>query len=404
MRTPEDIGATLRCARKAAGLSVARTSVLVGLSPATVKRWERGEGLPTTSDLGVYLDRLGAPADSPVWDIARTSIDDLSRNGGERPVLRFLRAARRRKNITLPELSAATGVSAASLHRYETGERVPELEVRRTIGRALGCNDAELEMLDRCLDEPGYRYDAEDAIHNRFFFAHGPAAVLPFARADGFLRGQAVDPASLADMLQGLIIMGDHGALLELWTLIKPTAEKLDWPTITRSLVSGYLSLARVGSETPRQARERTLRRYRDYESLPHGPRKLNVGLILSRIAVAANMSEEAARWVSEFQSESGHFGGNEGYGVITDIHLRALMADFAPSAEHYSVLQSLRGSTQGILMAYNADIAMLSVAHKLGNEAEVRRLIEQCRSAESMYGVGSPLRNRIALDWARQG
>ncbi|HRF59542.1 MAG TPA: helix-turn-helix transcriptional regulator [Fimbriimonadaceae bacterium] len=403
MKKPEEIGATLRCARKAAGLSVARTSVLVGLSPATVKRWERGEGLPSARDLGVYLDRLGAPADSPVREIARVSIDDLSRNGGERPVLRFLRAARRRKGITLPELSAATGVSAASLHRYETGERVPESLVRRTIGRALGCNDAELEMLDRCLDEPGFRYDPTDAIHNRFFIAHGPAAVLPFARADALLRGQVVSPAFLADMLQGLIIMGDHGALLELWTLIKPTAEKLDWPDMTRALVSGYLSLARVGSETMHQARERTLRRYREYESIPPGPRKLNVGLILSRIAVAANMSEEAAQWVSQYQCESGLFGDGEGYDVITGIHLRALMADFAPSIEHFSVLQSLRSSTQGILMAYNADIAMLSVAHKLGNEEEVRRLIDQCRNTESMYGIGSPLRNRIAQDWARQ-
>lgn len=400
MRTPEEIGATLRCARKAAGLSVARTSVLVGLSPATVKRWERGEGLPGTSDLGVYLDRLGAPADSPVREVTRAQMDDLSRNGGERPVLRFLRSARRRRNITLPELSAATGVSVASLHRYETGERTPEITIRRTIGRALGCNDAELDMLDLCLEEPRYRFSAEDQIHDHFFASHSAAAVLPFARADAYLRGQELGPSQLTDMIQGLIIMGDHGGLLELWALVKSAAETLEWPVLTRALVTGYLSLARVGSETPRQARDRTVRRYREYESLPAGPQKLNVALLLSRIAVAAEMSQEAALWVTE----SDLYTADDSNQVITDIHVRALMAEFSPSTEHLAALVSLRGQTQGVLMAYNADIAMLSVAHRLGNEAEVRRLIEHCRKTEAEYGIGSPLLNRIALDWSRQG
>ena len=48
------------------------------------------------------------------------------------------------KKMTLEELASKSGVSGASLNRYELGQRVPNIVIAKKIANVLGCTIDEL--------------------------------------------------------------------------------------------------------------------------------------------------------------------------------------------------------------------------------------------------------------------
>lgn len=58
---------------------------------------------------------------------------------------RILYRARLAKNYSLTELGQQIGVSHMTIHRYESGDRVPPPEVRRNLSQVLGIPLGTLE-------------------------------------------------------------------------------------------------------------------------------------------------------------------------------------------------------------------------------------------------------------------
>ncbi|GAA4900467.1 helix-turn-helix domain-containing protein [Streptomonospora salina] len=89
-----------------------------------------------------------------------------------------LRALRRRRETTLAELSAATGISVSTLSRLESGARRPTLELLLPLAKAHGVT------LDELVDAPP---TGDPRIHMRPVTRHG-MTMLPLTRRAGGIQ------------------------------------------------------------------------------------------------------------------------------------------------------------------------------------------------------------------------
>jgi len=89
-----------------------------------------------------------------------------------------LRALRRRRETTLAEVSAATGISVSTLSRLESGSRRPTLELLLPLARAHGVT------LDELVDAPP---TGDPRIHLRPVTRHG-MTMLPLTRRPGGIQ------------------------------------------------------------------------------------------------------------------------------------------------------------------------------------------------------------------------
>lgn len=105
--------------------------------------------------------------------IATDSTDDVLAAVG--PRLRALRAAR---DLTLAELSEATGISVSTLSRLESGQRRPNLELLLPLAKAHGV------PLDELVGAPA---TGDPRIHIRPITHHG-MTILPLSRGAGGLQ------------------------------------------------------------------------------------------------------------------------------------------------------------------------------------------------------------------------
>lgn len=100
-------------------------------------------------------------------------LDDVLEAVGPR-----LRALRRQRGVTLVELSTATGISASTLSRLESGKRRPTLELLLPLARA------HQVPLDELVGAP---MTGDPRIHARPFTRHG-MTFIPLTRNLGGLR------------------------------------------------------------------------------------------------------------------------------------------------------------------------------------------------------------------------
>jgi transcriptional regulator with XRE-family HTH domain len=100
-----------------------------------------------------------------------------------------LRALRRERQITLVDLSAATGVSVSTLSRLESGDRRPTLELLLPLARAHGVT------LDELVGAP---FTGDPRIHLRPVTRHGMTMLPLTRRAGGIQAYKLVIPASSA--------------------------------------------------------------------------------------------------------------------------------------------------------------------------------------------------------------
>ena len=122
-----------------------------------------------------------------IWQI---SVADLANYGhGRRPrpdastaAGPRLRALRRQREITLTELSAATGISVSTLSRLESGARRPTLELLLPLARAYGVT------LDELVDAPP---TGDPRVHLRPV-TRGGMTMLPLTRRAGGIQAYKI--------------------------------------------------------------------------------------------------------------------------------------------------------------------------------------------------------------------
>ncbi len=99
-----------------------------------------------------------------------------------------LRSLRRRRETTLADVSAQTGISVSTLSRLESGERRPTLELLLPLARAYGVT------LDELVDAPP---TGDPRIHLRPVTRHG-MTMLPLTRRSGGIQAyKLVIPAGM---------------------------------------------------------------------------------------------------------------------------------------------------------------------------------------------------------------
>lgn len=124
------IGVLLRDARQNAGRSVDDCAAVMHVSPAQFEAWELGDDAPSLPQLEIVAYFLGVPV-SHFWSAStfEAARDDHSENAQaeyqairDRMIGVLLRQAREELGMSLDELSAASGLPAATLEQYELGE------------------------------------------------------------------------------------------------------------------------------------------------------------------------------------------------------------------------------------------------------------------------------------------
>lgn len=102
-----------------------------------------------------------------------------------------LRALRQRRDLTITDLSASTGISVSTLSRLESGSRRPTLELLLPLAKAHGVT------LDELVDAPP---TGDPRVHLRPVTAHGMTMVPLTKRAGGIQAYKLVIPGRGADV------------------------------------------------------------------------------------------------------------------------------------------------------------------------------------------------------------
>ena len=105
-----------------------------------------------------------------------------------------LRVLRKRGDITLADLSAATGISVSTLSRLESGQRKPTLELLLPLAREYGV------PIDELVGAPP---TGDPRVHLRPVTRHGMTMVPLTRRAGGLQAYKLVVPAARPDTHQG---------------------------------------------------------------------------------------------------------------------------------------------------------------------------------------------------------
>ena len=143
---PESLGQTLRAARHGRGESRREVAAAVGIRSRTLARIERGQQMPLWPNLERLCDHLGVS----VAGLARRWLQD-SFDQPTNPVASprlGLRALRQAKGLTLVELAGLSGVSAATLSRFERGLTASRLLARRVGGAGMDPDDRDVVLVN----------------------------------------------------------------------------------------------------------------------------------------------------------------------------------------------------------------------------------------------------------------
>lgn len=399
----DTLGTALKSARKARGHSIARTSLLGGISTATVKRWENGRGLPSRAELLVFLDRLGVPEESPYRQVVSSSVRRPEvREGEGRPILRFLRCERRRHGLTLEAVATATGISIPSLHRYESGARAPDPETLRSISLACGCSPEISERLCQSLahDAAPSRCDLSS---NEMFSSPDPQSRFEvYARLDRFSSDRAgASMDSVLDLVDGFTILGDPLGLLEAWPLVRPRVRFESWTPVGKLRLGTNLLLARVNAETGSLTRSEIDRYHKAIFQGEWSSARIHAALLFVRATTTGGAPEEAAVILTQLEHALSKRRSADSE-VVCELYRRAVECDLTGTRASLAISR-LRSIGYGPLWDYNVDVATVGILDRLGDRSEVARQIEYCRSQERQFGFGSPLVNRVSRRISRE-
>lgn len=138
------LGARMREARRAKGLSLRQVAKAVGVSSSTLSSYELGSRAISLPDLELFAYHIRVPLQSmlggvPTPSAKKTEFDqDMMRSLRNRVIGTSLRVQRKETGKTIRELARDVGLPPSRISAYERGERsipIPELE---TIINALG--------------------------------------------------------------------------------------------------------------------------------------------------------------------------------------------------------------------------------------------------------------------------
>lgn len=399
------VGAALRGARKARGLSVAKASLQLGVSPATLKRWESGQGVPSPRELEPYAEYLQVLPDSPLrlaieGDLATGVVSEMP----GRPIMRLLRAIRRRHHITLESVSFLTGISLASLHRYETGERTPDTDSLKKITAACGFEPRLTEALTHSIQICPKHFDESGlVVMDNFLYRLDLPHLHLYRLLEQLLYMGQPNAVEIYYVVNGFATMGDHQGLLEVWPLLKPLADEAHWTPEDRLSVGSTLLLARINTTRDKASTMRAFEKKRaQFYALPVLENPSGTAMLLSRAAILLGERGEAEALLRE-PRRLATVNDDRTTKFICELHQLAVDFDRHASDTHLRALENLHKLAEGPLQRYNVEVAVVAMMERLGDRAGLTNALETCRLTELAHGFGSPLATRVARRLATQ-
>ncbi|MBV6459575.1 MAG: hypothetical protein HONBIEJF_02724 [Fimbriimonadaceae bacterium] len=309
------------------------------------------------------------------------SREETARRQG-RAALRLLRARRRRLGLTLAELALTTGISTASLHRYETGARLPSAVELSLVAAALRVTQVEVAALSTAPEQLDDPQDCQDLVP-LFLDETGRGPVATYLALDRLARQGGPDPKAAGSIVHGLMLMGDHEGLSENWSTLRPSFPRSFQvePNLVRAVTSLAIVRARQGQVVD-YGRLRSLAR-----SLPH-----DEGYSVAMLNVI-----RAATYSGELELALGLLDQVEEYATRRDptllfqTELSRLLLE-PPSSSILERLARLRDQAPSQLHCYLANVALADRAHSCGSAEVYREALQHCARTEAVTGLGSPL------------
>lgn len=387
----------IRSARKSIRLSVSRASNLVGISPATLKRWEAGSGLPKRLELHQYLDGIGIASDSTfrtTLEQGKHQIWDDQGAHGERPLLRILRSRRRQLGLTLQDVSDASGLSLASIYRYETGSRTPEPTVLRILGGASGLTISEIDLVETRL-QGKFRLDRSKILSDSFLVANENSQLEVFSHLDQLgMCAQTLD-SDLWQTVHGLVLMGDHGTIAEVWPRIRDSIDLEKVNPDVRTLLHSTLLLVKTSSlGIPVEASQLSKLRGRIFAL--ESSESQAIGLFqMARLAAIIEDWNSAEDWITCVQNLGSKLG-NVGMNFVAELNLHAFEFQRSRSQSSLNAVQHLLSNSQHPIHSYIANVAIAQMTKNLGDRSGFHTAVLESTDSESQYGYGSPLLQKM--------
>lgn len=141
---PDGYGAVLRSAREGVGATRREVASAVAIAPRTLARIEREQQKPIWPTLERLCDHLGVSVSAVSRRWLADSFD-VPASLSSAPGL-GLRALRRELGVTLVALAGRSGISAATLSRFERGLTGSRLLARRDGGPEIARDDRDVVL------------------------------------------------------------------------------------------------------------------------------------------------------------------------------------------------------------------------------------------------------------------
>lgn len=378
-------GALLRNERKSRGLSVREASLRSAVSPATWKRWEGGVSTPRPAD----LDRILASLESGSIPQAHLRT---------RPVLRLLRYRRTRRFLTLEEIGAATGLSLASIQRYETGSRVPDEQDLVRLSAACGLTEDEGQFLVELLSK---RPAPPDPANNRPTDGlPSPHAVI-YAKLEslvdecGRLENHALE-SRLFDLLAELSTIGDWESAAEVLSMLRPHLAGLHLGADDWSEVRTLANLLRLHGCGTSHEKRRIFAQSRERFRFGERPSSVSTAFSLLRMAEIVREHDEAEElvyWLSQNEA----VGQSQPLRFFLSVHEALTALGRGDAKRQVPVLESLVEHSRHPSQEYTAKAALVQAFFKLGDTSKTSQTVADCKRLEALYGFGSPFLRSVA-------
>jgi transcriptional regulator with XRE-family HTH domain len=295
--------------------------------------------------------------------------------------------------LTLHEVACSAGVSVASWRRYETGERIPDMQGLQSLAAGVGITGQEHLAFTKALQQNDLPMPTLEGLIAEFSCGE-TALVSTYGALDSFVRlGKQLDSAerisALRAITRGILLTGDTESCLEAFDLMRPVLQPGDLDLKLKSMIA----LARINS-VRRSIDARTI--YHRYRSLvdevihsktPHV--ELEAFLNLTRMAVAAGEREDADYLLSVSEA---HFDAPD------------VRSNLVP---YRKIVDALFGRFEEIVVEsppscpiwnYTFLVTSLFSACRAKKVEQAKDLRERCRKIENRLGLGSPLVRQMEI------
>jgi len=135
------IGQNIKSLRKDMKITQNELALKIGKSLGTVQKYESG-------DIEVPLNVINSICqifNTDISSIVSSSLNDLEYDSDSLDILsKNIRFFRQEKQLTTKELSLKSGMSETAIYQYQSGLRLPSINVLYKIANALGVTQAEL--------------------------------------------------------------------------------------------------------------------------------------------------------------------------------------------------------------------------------------------------------------------